>query len=658
MILTPPLRYNKIYLLFVLIVCSTALTAQKKVGESKWIEKNIKPTTIPDSLMNLDAVSIFYDQKARMYFDPYSGGKTTITVNQRFKILTNEGKRFCDKFSLQKPDQSKIVELDAITIKPNGDIVHFETSDLKQISQQLKTSNAVVKRKEYKVAIPNVTIGDEVELRYQLSLPYLVTAQDHYFNTDFHSIKSTITLSFENPFLPDIRTFNGLDAPQKNTTFNYTDYTWTVNNVPAQHNNLYSIPAFSEPYVSYSIRYIKRPDESVHPIVKNQWGDLYEDIHKYLALKNLTLKDKKNIDAFLATIKLQQKSDSKTILLKALTDTLNTFEIVHEAFLPKDHTASNMINDGKASNIFLYGIYMRAFENYHIPFFIGLMRNKYEGLLYPDYVSLNHITDFLLVIPNTTKEFVYIYPSTSSKTYKINEYPFQFEHTNVVLIDKSCINNLHPTFEYINLPASTLSDNFSLHRYQITIDLKDSVHTIAGQSKLSGNLVHHNIKNDSAFLQQLPMHFSSFSNLVKQETATNFPYKVTYKVNGNCKLNTQIVNDSIFTIDIKSILTHQYPELPMESNRDLDYFGQYPYSTSYQYAIQFPFDVKLLTPITFTDINDFQYIVKQQAPHLIYVNSLYTFGTSFISVNDYQTVQQNIESHKQEISAPIYLQML
>ena len=658
MTLTPRLPYSKFLFLFVLIVFTTSLTAQKKVRESKWIEKNIKPSSIPDSLLNLDAVSVFYNQKTVVYIDPNFGGQTAITVRQRFKILTDEGKQFCNKFSLQKPDRSKIVELDAITIKPNGDIVHFETSDLKQISKQLKTSNAVFNRKEYKVAIPNVSIGDEVELYYQLLLPYMVTAQDLYFNTDFFCMKSTISLSFEKQILPDIRTFNGLDSPKKETTYNHNNFIWTVNNVPAWHNNLYSIPAFSEPYVSYSIRYIKRPDESTFPIVKNQWGALYEDIDKYIAPKNLPSKDKKTIDSFLATIKSQQAGASNIHLLKALTDTLNTFEIVRDAFLPTDYSAASMINDGKTSNIYLYGIYSRALHNYNIPYYIGLMRNKYQGILYPDYVSLNHITDFIFVVPNTAKEFVYIYPSTSTKRYKINEYPFQFENTNAVLIDKSCINNLHPTFEYINLPASTMADNYSLHRYQITINATDSTHTMVGQTKLSGNLVHHDLKNDSAYLKNQSMHFSSFTNLVKQEPATNYPYKVVYNVNGNCKLSLQTVNDSIFTLNISDLLVHHYPELPMKSKRDLNYYGQFPYSNSFQYAVKFPYAVKLLTPITFTDVSGTQYLVKQQSPNLIYISSHYKFLSSFIEAATYQSVYQKIETHKQEISAPIYLRKL
>jgi hypothetical protein len=658
MILTPLLRYSKITFFLLLSVCSTTLTAQKKVRESKWIEKNITPSTIPDSLLQLDAVSVFYHQKITVYFDVNTGGKTTISVSQRFKILTMDGKRLCDKFSIQKPDKSKIIELDAITIKPNGDIIHFETSDLKLISQQLKTSSAVLNKNEYKLAIPNVSIGDEVELRYQLALPYMVTAQDLYFNTDFHSMKSTITLSFEKLFMPDIRTFNGLGSPQKREAFNYIDYTWTVNNVPSQGNNLYSIPAFSEPCVSYSIRYLIRADETTVPIVKNQWGNLYEDIHKYLALKSPSSKEKKSLDAFLATIKSKQINSSKTLLLQALVDTLNTFNIVREAFLPKDYSISNMINEGKTSNISLYGFYLRAFEYYDIPFYIGLMRNKYQGLIYPDYVSVNHITDFILVIPKTSKEFVYIYPSISTKIFKINEYPFKFENTNSVLIDKSCINNLHPTFDYVNLPVSTISDNYSLYRYQITIDTTDSNHIITGQSKYSGHLVDHNLKNDSAFFKQQPLHFSSFTNLVKDETATNFPYKVSYKVSGRCEPFTQSVNDSIFTIDINAILVHEYPELPMESKRDLHYFGPYPYSNTYQYAILFPYEIKLLTPIEFTEINGFQYTVKQQSPNLIYINSMFKFSPSIIHAEDYHTLHQNIESHKQEISVPIYLQKL
>lgn len=654
----PLLRYNKLILIALFLCLSPTLSAQKKVKESKWMKKYLKPSQIPDSLMSLDAISIFSRQKITVYADPYTGGKTTYMVTERFKILTEKGKQFCNKFTLIKPNRSEIMELDAVTIKPNGELVHFKTSDLKKVSEKYKTDNAVLKRNEYKVAIPNVSIGDEVELRYQLALPYLLSSEDLYFNTDFYCIKSTITLAFEKNFRPDIQMFNGLEAPEKEINYGYVNYIWRKKGIHAKGYNLFSIPAFSEPYLSYSIRYFIRNDGSSVPIVKNQWGSMYENAEKHLSLKNSSSKEKKSLDSFLYHVREKQGEVSQTQLLHALVDSLNTFKIVRDEFLPKDYTLTHMLADKKTSNMALYGIYLRAFEYYHIPFNIGLMRNKYDGLLYSDYVSVNHITDFLFVVQDSSKKYVYIYPSTSTKTYRLNEFPFQFEKTNVVLVDKSCINNLHPRFKFTKIPSSKVGDNYAEHHYHITMEPTDTAHIIEGESKLSGHLIHHYYKNDSVYLKNLPMNFDSLMDIDRTEPSSNYPYKVTYQTKGTCNLSIQEVNDSLFTLDVQSLLDHTYPVLPMDSKRDLHYYGPFPYSHSFQYAIEFPYDVKLATPISFTKIYGMQYTVKQQKPNLIYVSSSYKLASSFIRVGNYVTTAENIEKYKQEISAPIYLQKL
>ncbi|MGB0807228.1 MAG: DUF3857 domain-containing protein [Salibacteraceae bacterium] len=658
MTLRPYLHYNKLLLIFLFISLAPSLFGQKKIKESKWVKKYLQPSQIPDSLHGLDAVSIFYHQKVTVYVDPYSGGKTTFMVNQRFKILTEEGKQFCNKFTLVKPKRSDIMELDAVTIKPNGELVHFKTSDLKQVSEKFKTENGVLNRNEYKIAIPNVSIGDEVELRYQLALPYLLSSEDLYFNTDFHSINSTITLSFEKHFKPDIRMFNGLEAPKEETNYDYVNYIWRKKSVRAKGNSLYSIPAFSEPYLSYSIRYFKRDNGSSVPIVKNAWGFMYENVEKYLDLNNPSAKDKKSLDSYLYRVKSKHSDDSKMHLLQALIDSLNTFKIVREEFLPKDFSLTDMLAKKRISNISLYGIYLRAFEVYHIPFDIGLLRNKYEGLLYSDYVSVNHITDFMYVVKDNNNQYVFLYPSTSSRTYRINEYPFQFEKTNVVLVNKSCINNLNPHFKFSKIPSSKVDDNYASHRYRITVDPTDTNHIIEGETKLSGHLNHHYYKNDSVYLKKLPMKFKSLTQIDRQELSSNYPYKVTFQTKGTCNLSLKNINDSLFILDIKSLLDHKYPKLPIESKRELHYFGPFPYSNSFQYAIEFPYDIKLVTPISFSAINGMNYMVKQQESNLIYVSSTYKMASRFIRVNDYVSTSEGIEQYKQELGAPIYLQKL
>lgn len=157
----------RLYILFLVLFLSFAFTSEIYGGvkDDEWKPVDPKELALKESKVekNADAEAIFWDVTYDMNF--LRSVKTNTYV--RIKIFTERGRDEYSKIKILNPPNTKVSDIAARVIKPDGTIIEINKTDIFD-STIIQTNKLAIKAKS--IVVPNLEVGSILEYRYKEEL--------------------------------------------------------------------------------------------------------------------------------------------------------------------------------------------------------------------------------------------------------------------------------------------------------------------------------------------------------------------------------------------------------------------------------------------------------------------------------------------------------
>lgn len=446
----------------------TALGQNFSSLKHKW-KKPTPQIEIPDSLKNEDVVII----SKTVYINNHKDVTSSIplfasgSVLMRYRVQTKAGLDYFTKFSLSKSRGAKPTTIDARTIKKDGTTINLDRDNIKLLRSYNKLSENYFY--EYRLSVPGVEIGDEVEIVYSNSYNEIISTMDLFFHDDYAIMESKVVITTDRGIITNILLNNGLPDPIRVEAENESILTWKLTSLRPIGEQYNMIEDYELPFVRMIVTEIKHQGSSYDVGIKD-WGAIFDR---------------------LAPGSLEQKYKPKGLeeyfnSLKSKLDTLSTTGKVNyfAQFINDEIEIRNSLNDGddKLSYVDLFSkkiideinlinFYKHMFFQLKIPYKVILAKNRYQGELLVSDISSRQITDVFFEFRDEKDAKHYLFLSNESKTFSIDELPYSLEGTKAILLKKQDpFSKEKPEVEYMNIGYVKMDNNTRKINTHIKID--------------------------------------------------------------------------------------------------------------------------------------------------------------------------------------------
>lgn len=617
---------KRISSLLIVMLCIGAVFAQKKSTEYAW--EATKPTTsIPDSLLESDAVCIYKLQEIR-----YRRGGLSYFVNKiRIKILTKRGLDNYASYSVFRPDYTTLNTLDARTIKSNGKIVDFNTSDIKRIElKKNKKSSLRIQR----LSVPGVEVGDEIEFIYVFQYDGIMEDQDIFLHTEIPTMVSTFKQVLDNMYDIDFRTYNNMPNPYYEKKETESTYQWILNNIEGTNDNEYGILQESLPFIRYSVIY--NMNANTKDFLKNvnkNWSVMYT--YYSAIIKNDVFENTywgKSLEGYIN--KHNEKNPNLSVdqkiyyLSSILNDSLKITD-----FDPKSPSRPAMyylINKTMDTRMVLKFIDSYLKLN-NIRYFVAFSRNRYEGNIDINFARPKTVSEIFYVIMNENKDLHYLYPPSHTTKYYIDELPNSIAGTQAILItDLGGFKSDRLNITTMNIPYNETNTNIWSKKTNLKISLKEdniknefiTQYTLIGDvsTNLRNNIINLGNSRDSIVQLKDLLELNSAHNIdtiFTESLEKIYPYNYSYKFKGEINDIVQKIDNNNYSILIDKLINH-YTLNTTEQKRILNFYCPFAYSDVNKIYITFDSDIDLIN----SDFNKFSITTSPIANYTIEVRKL------------------------------------
>ncbi len=648
--------------------------AQKKSTEYTW-DNEQKTVSIPDSIMDNDAVCIYNLQEIR-----YRRGGLTYFINKtRIKILTKRGLDKYAVFSVLRPDYTTLTNLDARAIKKDGKIVDFNSEDIKVIDLKFNKNRGI---KIQRLSVPGVEVGDEIEFVYIFQFDGILEDQDIFLHKEIPTLNSTFKQILDKEYIIEHRLYNKMPSPYFTKRETDAEYVWVLNNLQGTSDNEYGILQESLPYIRYSVFY--NPSNNLHTkeflsLINKKWSvmyDYYSRIIKNDAFESMYRG--KSLEGFL--IKEKEKNPNQTIDQKLfyLSSILNDSLTITE-FDPKEPSRPAMyyLTNKKMDTRVVYTFIDTYLRLNNIRYFVAFSRNRYEGNLDINFATPKTVTEIFYVIMNENKELHYLYPPSPYAKYYIDELPNSISGTQAILItDLGGFKSDRLNITTMNIPYNEYNTNIWSRKINIKFNLKNnelkndviSQHTLVGDmsTNLRNNILNIGYSGDSINRLKEFSEINSSHNIdtiYTENLSKIFPYNFTYKYKATVDNLIQRIDQNNYSISLDKIISHH--TLPTnEQDRFLDYYCPYAYSDVNKIYLVFDSEVEIINNdlsknnVQESPISNYNFQIRKMDKNVIMIESKVDLLKIKLSPKEYQELNQTNEKIKQTSQSRILIKTL
>ena len=393
-------------------------------NDFNWENKIPIMAEIPDTLSHEDAVVISASEHRKISTEK-SYINTAITLRKKIKILTKKGIQEHSFFRIKQSPDMTIEVLDARTIKPNGVILDFESSEIKSIETK---SQIAGKSKDLFFAIPGIDVGDEVEMICKYHCKNFQSNDFIYFHQSIPVLKSTFSINAPKKVIVKSNVYGGLELPTVRYNMNTNIVTWSSENnkksMLESDSNLYD-----KPHLIYQLDYqnlIRQGDNSSF----NNWYHLISYFEKTVFKPKI--RDKKKFDRYWKEI--SKSETDPMILLQNIHDFLN-HNIAISPLHPYERSkgVTYFLENKKASPIALMKIYFALLKRANLKTKIAVGQSKNIGPIDLKIPSIVQISNFLLVVEYDDK-IVLLTPKEDENSYKLHQLPKFLYGTDIYMM--------------------------------------------------------------------------------------------------------------------------------------------------------------------------------------------------------------------------------
>ena len=593
---------NKLFILFLLLNCIFGSVANaQKFKEHNWFKASAH-TIIPDSLMDEDAVMIYNKQFIYNDIIDITNGKFSSkkTVMQKVKILTEKGLDKYSKVFVNLSPGEKIVVVDARTIKPNGNVVDFKTDDIKKLTYKSPYYTGF-RFQQLRFSIPDVEVGDEVEIVYTLKSRDLSISGDVILHTYLPCLQASLKYGASKAFVHEFKMYNGMPMFTDNSDQVNLNFSWALSNLPSINDQPRAIYTKSIPFVRYVIRKYVGQYQTVN-LAQNSWDNVYKRYNDAFNDKSAVTNKKKHLRAFVHKFRLNDPLKTNEELFEDIHQYIyDNIRVRSLTSREEDHLLTYYLENKIIDNHNLYVLYNELFKVLGIKHFICFGRNKYEGDLDVGYVA-PHILDYVYYSYYDDSSLKFVYPSNNYKKYLLGELPISVRGTKIIMLAPASKKSNFSESVALMMPLKPSEVNKKVKQLFVEVDnLEDSAFQIKSQIKLSG--VFSTIYRESNFRDLKDEDYSFYSKLllardvlinkVEVDSVNNkFPYNYSLSAAHVSPFEISKIDDNVYSIAIDQLLNVSNLYVSTKK-RTLNYFTRYLYTDQSEIIFQFKNKVKL-----------------------------------------------------------------
>lgn len=404
-------HFHLVAYLILFLILNPALSFGQK--DFDWENKIPTLTQIPDSLLDEDAVIINYSEK-RLIIEEKSYINTIITLRKKIKILTTTGIQDHSFFRIQQSPDMTIETLDARTIKPNGVILDFESSEIKSVESKDQIDGS---SKDLFFAIPGIDVGDEVEMICKYQCKNFQTNDFIYFHQSIPVLKSTFSIHAPKNIIIKSNVYSGLELPTVKENISNNIITWSNKNnakfISGSKANLNS-----RPHLIYQLDYQNLIRQAFNSTFNN-WYHLISYFEKTVFKPKIRNHKKFEIQ----WESIANGATDKMVLLQNIHSYLNQhIEILPILPYERSKGITYFIENKKADQRTLFKIYFALLKKAKIEAKIAVGQSSNIGPIDLKIPTIAQVTNFLFVIQNEAG-ITLVSPKEETQKYKLHQLP-------------------------------------------------------------------------------------------------------------------------------------------------------------------------------------------------------------------------------------------
>lgn len=581
-------------LLFITFLSLPALAQrQGKLINLKW--KKIDAVAwdtikINEDLQEEDCVNLYYKKKGYYHTSTISSGYTTLDITHHVftKILTKEGlQRFADRNIVVQSEArlnilaARIYRADTLFSEYNPNSVLYSNYNFSSDSRDQYNG--------YSYSMPNLAIGDVVELYYNEHKDFCPMIDYLPLHDRYHTIQYDVEMIFDENLSYTIKAYN-LNEQLKE---GYDRYFTTLYNIESQENTHHAITSYQLPYILFHASAFS-VHSTQYEIAKLDWESLERAIVKENDFKQTVRKDCRQFDQIINTILADHRNEPKLKQLQKINQYLNEkLKVVNvtedeQNFCPGYYLARGYINKENFGKL-----YAQIADYLNLKLYYVAARDKYLGPS-PFLSSAFYTDNFLAVEIDEVLHFIFF--NDFNKKYHIDEFPIYLRGTTAALFQGKGKNSVRT----VSIGELTTSQNKRTQSIAVKHPLTSP--EISGNQKLKNDfstqyrsIIKKGIQDikDPGLLSylNLPQNADSLTINVLSDNADNNQFNFKYTAVSEKPLTNKL-EENLYYLNLADILRLKNIYV-QETDRKLSYYGPYKYTDLCNVNYVFDSDVTL-----------------------------------------------------------------
>ena len=502
------------------------------------------------------------------------------------------------------------------------------------------------KYEKYRYSTGDIKIGDTLEfnVRYYMTLMDNMESLESYrifLNGQIPKSNCTFILSHLKELKINMN-YGNLVKPDSSFNDGLVKYTWDLNNLNSNIEELNSIAFVELPFVTFT----PLPERFTYKLPNPSFDRLDYRLNAYFSLyreyNTLDTKRSANIGSvnksfsslyryinnFQATL---TEDTTKIGLIDLFQNDLTenySYSNSRENYISKTpglHLFWKMIRDKNIPDWSRRNFYTAFLERIEVPYYTGYIIDKRSAIISENYLAPMLSDDYCFVPLLNDDTFHILWPKRDNISLYRNELPFYFEGTTMLLMhpDDFLVGRtaLSERFRTITTPTSEMKHNQRSHTALVKIDLDSNQVNAICKINLSGQfstLTRSLYDGDTSFTKINKAYNTTIGDtwnsknieLIKTKSNSKFPYQC--KVNASADLSPIIHSQNgEIEITLNGLINHITTDI--QKQRTLDYYFDFKGSDSYTYMFQFASAIKLQNPIDIiVNHEEIQYIFALQ----------------------------------------------
>lgn len=391
------MKTRSILILFLSLLPFPHSLCQTSQNETVWDEKPGFSSVNGDNEKE-NVVGIFMDERYEYYYTDEGDLVSTHSMHRRFRLNTDEAVNSFNKLSVSLSGVIEVIEIKARVIKPDGNVIEFDKSNIKEIIDEESGKNFKI------FAIDGIAKGDDIE--------YLIVRKmtgekfgRTYFQFSYPLQEASFELISPKNLKYATKGYNGFpDAAPRVLEDGRNSLRCSIENIPALKDEKYYFYNPRRERLEYKLEYnLSRGKAKILT-----WNDASQRIFE-LMYQDV---NPKTVDKWLSTLRIK---DGTSIAKAAQIEEYIKSNIHIEEFSSPELNDLEYIRTRKVScEQGIVRLYANLFKASGIKHEIVLTSERDQVRFDPDFQSWNYLSKYLIYLPEGD---TYIDPNVN--TYRI-----------------------------------------------------------------------------------------------------------------------------------------------------------------------------------------------------------------------------------------------